>query len=155
MRAITILSAIILTSPAMAGIEDAVLHGVSVGPIRAWSGPDAIPGMASSELEERANAYLRSAGVPFDRNSPASLLIKATTFTGPSGMCFVYLDARLIEEARLERNGLRVEASSWKDAATVESKLAECGKVVGQAEDARLRDFVEHYKAMNPEAPTS
>ncbi len=155
MRVLTILCAVVLAAPAMAGIEDTILHGVSVGGVRAWSGPDAIPGLAKGELQERAEAYLRSAGIAFRNDSPAFLLIRATTLAGQSGMCFVYLDVRLTEEARLERNGFLVEAASWKDSTTVKSEIPGCGKIVAEAEDGRLRDFVRHYQAMNPPPPTS
>ena len=55
---------IILATPARGGIEHTILHGASVGAVRATSGPDTIPGMTSEALQAAAESRLRMAAVP-------------------------------------------------------------------------------------------
>jgi len=145
------LTAFILTmaTSATGGIEHTVLHGVSVARVRVWTGPGTVPGLTKERLESAAEASLREAGIRLTPGAPAELMISATVMVAGSA-CFATLDAKLVEEARLERNGLRVEATSWSRGGMVSVNVETCGEHVTDATKSAVADFVETYRAMNP-----
>jgi hypothetical protein len=153
MRAAATIFTLILATSASGGIEHTILHGVSVGSVRAWSGPDTVPGLTRETLQAVAESHLRASGIPIDAAAPTVLSISATVVVG-EGMCFVTLDATLVEEARLQRNGFLVQASSWRGRGLVAARDADCAKDVADAEEEALADFVEHFRAMNPTPAT-
>jgi len=134
---------------ASAGIEHTILNGVSVGRVRAWVGPETIEGLAAERLSGIAESRLAEAGIPVD-GGEAALTLAANAY-GDAGTCFVSVEGRLTEPARLERNGMSVGASSWHRGATVIAGKGECAEHTVRAVEKLLADFVESYRAMNPE----
>ena len=135
---------------ASGGIEHTMLHGVSIARVRAHASADGIPGLTDASLQAAAESRLSQAKVPMQSGGGADLFVGATAGVGPSGDCVVYLDGRLVEEAKLERNGLRVDAASWSSSAVVVGKRENCGSFANKAARKVVDDFVEHYRAMNP-----
>jgi hypothetical protein len=159
----------LLATTASGGIEHTILHGVSVAQLRTSVsvmhrrgtsvGPDTLPGLTKERLREIAESSLKRAGIRVDAAGAAELWIGAHATVGESGACFVDLDARLLEQARLERNGFLVNAASWSRGSSVLSEtlpasagvsLDRCGDLAVKAAEDVLADFVEHYRAMNP-----
>jgi hypothetical protein len=158
--------ALILATTATGGIEHTVLHGVAVGSIRVWTGPQAIPGLTKEGLQRVVESSLRAAGIAIDPAAPTVLGMSAAIMIAnsdprldgpppPDAWCFATLDARLVEDARLVRNGLRVEASSWSRGASVSSKVDKCADLVTEQAKSVVADFVETFRAMNPGAPAT
>lgn len=143
MRAGLTVLALILATPAPGGIEHTILHGVSVAEVRTWSGPATLPGLSRESLQAVAASRLHAAAIPLDPAAPAVLWISATVVRGDSRTCFVTLEAKLVEEARLERNGFLVNASSWRSAGFVTTGIGDCAEQVADAEERALADFVE------------
>jgi hypothetical protein len=131
-------------------MEHTILHGVSVAGVRVGVAPDPIPDLTDQRIQGLVESRLREAGIPMVPGAQAMLWVDATTVSRDASSCFVHLDARLIEEARLERNGLRVKASSWHRGGVVSGSSADCGKQVTDVIDTFVRDFVRSYQAMNP-----
>lgn len=156
MRVALIGGALLVATTAGGGIEHTILHGVSVGRVRAWvSGPDQVPGLTQEHLQGLASSTLDKAGIRPSANSEAELFIGATTVLSQSGACFVHLEARLVERATLVRNGHAVDASSWGRVGEAAADSAGgCASLASKVALDLLGDFVEHYTAMNP-APTT
>jgi hypothetical protein len=168
MRAEVVGVVALLATTASGGIENTILHGVSVAHVRTSvsvghgrspNGPNALPGLTKERLREIAESSLGQAGIRLDGAGTADLWIGANATVGESGTCFVRLDAKLMEQARLERNGLLVDAASWSGGTTVFAEtfpasarpsLERCGNLAAKATEDLLGDFVEHYRAMNP-----
>jgi hypothetical protein len=143
--------ALVLATPAPAGIEHTILHGVTVGRVKAWAGPHTLPGLSAETMRVAAESRLRAAGIRLDPAASSVLWIGATVMRGESGTCFVRVEAILSEEAILDRNGFRVTAESWRGPGVLTTtSVADCAGEVASAEDHSLADFVEHYQAMNP-----
>ena len=68
--------------------------------------------------------------------------------------CLATVDATLVEEARPERNGLRVEATSWSGGGLVSGTIETCLQGVAEATQSAVTDFVDMYRAMNPPSAT-
>jgi hypothetical protein len=68
-----------------------------------------------------------------------------------SGNCFVTIEGRLVESAKLDRNGFAVSATSWERGGSVITKTSDCAESTSKVVQMAIRDFVEHYRAMNPE----
>jgi len=154
---------VLLATSADAGLEHTILNGVSVGHVRSTVGPDPLPGVTKETLVALAEARLKDAGVRRSTTADPDLVIAVAVTTGQSGSCFVNVDARLVEDARLERNGLRVEAASWSGGSGVVVEAGSgldavagerCAKLTMDAADRLVREFVEHYRAMNPGVQT-
>ena len=156
--------ALTLATTATGGIEHTVLHGVSVGSVRVWTGPQAIPGLTKEHLQSVVESSLREAGIVLDPAAPAVLGVSATIVVAdsdprlkrlppPEAACFATLDARLVEDALLVRNGLRVEASSWSRGASVVGHVNTCADSVAKETRSVVADFVETFRAMNPTNP--
>lgn len=151
MRVGLIGAAILLAATAHGGIEHTMLHGVSVGRVRANVGPDAVPGLTEAQLQGMAESSLRESGVPLNPKAEPAFFIGATVVTRLPGACFVHLEARLIEAAKLDRNGQAVDASSWRGGSDVATNsLDQCATMASKAAKEVVADFVEHYRAMNP-----
>ena len=157
------IAAIILTlaTSSSGSLEHTVLYGVSVGSVRVSTGPQTIPGLTEERLQSVVDGCLREAGIEVDPAAPTVLWVGATVVVANSdprleltppqdAACFVTLDARLLEEARLVRNGLRVEASSWGRGAQVTMRVSMCADGVIAATRPLVADFVETFRAMNP-----
>jgi len=67
-----------------------------------------------------------------------------------SDSCFVTIEGRLVEPAKLNRNGFAVDAVSWQTGGLVVVKAADCAMPTQQQVRRAVADFVEHYRAMNP-----
>ena len=145
--------AVLVAATAIGGIEHTILHGVSVGRVRASVGPDPIPGLSAEDLKAIAESRLKEAAIPIDPSGQAVLQLVATVVNAESGMCFVTIEGSLVEPARLERNGVSVGASSWHRGGTVIAKAGECAASTAKAAEGALSDFVEVYRAMNPNTP--
>ena len=150
MRAGVVGIAALLAATASGGIEHTILHGVSVGRVKAWVSSEQVSGLTSAKVQAAAQSSLSQGGVLLKPGAGADLFIGATGIRGPSGDCVVYVDARLIEDAKLERNGLRVEASSWSRSAVVSGRSGDCAESTVKATRDVVDDFVEQYHAMNP-----
>jgi hypothetical protein len=109
---------------------------------------------------------LRAAGIAIDPAAPTVLGMSAAIMIANSdprldgpppadAWCFATLDARLVEDARLVRNGLRVEASSWSRGASVSSHVNKCADLVTEQAKSVVADFVETFRAMKPGAPAT
>jgi len=142
--------ALLIAVSASGGIEHTMLHGVAVARVRAHASADAIPGLTSATLQAAAESRLSQAKVQVRSGAGADLFVGATAVVGPSGDCVVYIDGRLVEEAKLERNGLRIDAASWSQSAVVVGSRENCGGFANKAAREVVDDFVEHYRAMNP-----
>jgi hypothetical protein len=151
MRAGMTILALVLATPAPAGIEHTILHGVWVGKVKAWVGPGTLPGLSRETMQAVAESRLRAAGIPLDPAASSTLWIGATVMLGESDTCFVRVEAMLSEEAILDRNGFRVTAESWRGPGMLTTtSVGDCAGEVASAEERALADFVEHYRAMNP-----
>jgi hypothetical protein len=150
MRAAVTAFILTIATSATGGIEHTVLNGVSVSAVRVWTGPDTVPGLNKEALQRVAEMQLKEAGIRLTPDAPAELWINATVMVNDSGACFASLDAKLMEEAQLERNGHRVRASSWQRGALVSDKVDGCAEGVIDGTKSALADFVETYHAMNP-----
>jgi hypothetical protein len=158
--------ALTLATTATGGIQHTVLHGVSVGAVRVWTGPQTIPGLNKETLQGIVESSLRKAGIALDPASPVVLGLNVTVMVAdsdprlnespsPDAACFATLDARLSEDALLVRNGLRVEASSWSRGASVAVHVDTCATRITEATQSAVADFVETFRAMNPGTPTT
>jgi hypothetical protein len=158
--------ALIVAATANGGIEHTVLHGASVGSVRVWIGPQAIPGLTRQGLQSVVESSIRQAGITVDPAGTAVLGVSANilvTGSDPSlkqfpptdAWCLATLEGRLVEDARLERNGLRVEASSWSRQASFIGHVDACAEGVTKQAQYVVADFVETFRAMNPAAPTT
>ena len=141
--------AILSAAAASGGIEHTILHGVSVGRVRAWVGPEAIPDFSTERLHAIAASRLSEAGIPVRDGGQAALTL-AVEVHNDSGTCFVTIEGKLIESAKLERNGMSVAAASWHDGASVIAAVPECAGHTTRAVESVLGDFIETYRAMNP-----
>jgi hypothetical protein len=150
-----------LATSATGGIEHTILHGVSVGSARVWTGPQALPGLTEESLRAVVESSLRDAGISIDSGAPTSLMVSATVVVAnldpdlgsspsPDAACFARIEGSLREDARLVRNGLRVEASSWHRGAQVSVPVESCAERVTEGVRLVLADFVETFRAMNP-----
>ena len=149
MRAGVVGVAMLLAASASGGIEHTILHGVSVHDVRTWVGPDAIPGITEAGLKAETERSLKQAGIVLDPKGSAELFLHATAILH-EGNCFVTIEGRLLEPAKLDRNGFIVEASSWQTGGTVIVKTPDCAGSTQKVVQSVVRDFVEHYQAMNP-----
>jgi hypothetical protein len=152
MRAGAVGFAVLLAATASGGIEHTILHGVSVGRVKAWVSPDQAPGLTASKLQAVAEASLSQGGVRVTPGTGSELFVGASATVFPSGDCVVYVDARLVEDATLERNGFHVQASSWSRSAVVADVREGCADSTATATRKVIDDFVEQFRAMNPEA---
>lgn len=161
MRPIALGIAVLLVTSANGGIQHTLLHGVSVAHVRAAVGPGALPGVTREALVALGEARLKEAGVRRSPTSDADLSISVVVTTGESGSCYVSVDGRLVEEARLERNGLRVKAESWSGGGRVvvgalptgpTGPADVCGKLTMDAVERVVKEFVDMYRATNPDA---
>jgi len=161
MRTAIAVIALALATTATGGIEHTILHGASVGSVRVWTGPQAIPGLTKEGLQSVVESSLREAGIVLDPAAPAVLGVSVSIVVAdsdprrnrlppPDATCFATLDARLVEDARLVRNGLRVEASSWSRGASVVVPVDSCADGVTKEAKSVVADFVETFRAMNP-----
>jgi len=141
---------VLVAASASAGIEHTILHGVSVCRVKAVVSAGQVPGLTDASLQTAAESSLKRAGVQVGSGNGADLFVGATVVIGPSGDCVVYIDARLIEDAKLDRNGLRVEAASWSGGSIIAGTRQNCGRLTTNAARKVVDDFVEHYRAMNP-----
>ncbi len=140
-----------LAGGAGAGIEHTILHGVKVGKVHVWAGPDELPGLSQEQLQNRVESQLREAGVQITPGAPATLFTSVRVH--PVQGCFAEVESALLEEAKLERNGFLVKAESWHGGATVLTRpLDECALRTHEAVERLVSDFVEMYGAMNPSA---
>ena len=145
------LALMILAVGAGAGIEHTILHGVEVGKVHVWVGPDEPPGLSREQLQTSAESQLREAGIQIKPGAPATLFISVRVHTRP--LCFAEITSLLLEDALLERNGLRVEAKSWQTGGTtMHCPLSECVDLIPPAVERAVSDFIEIYGAMNPSA---
>jgi hypothetical protein len=151
MRAAVVGVAVLLAASASGGIEHTILHGVAVRDVKTWVGPDAIPGLTGDGLKAEVKASLKKAGIALDPKGGAELFVSAMAFLPDSNNCFVTVQGRLIEPAKLDRNGFAVDAISWERGSTVLAKETDCAQPTMKATQGALADFVEHYRAMNPE----
>lgn len=149
MRAGVVGAAVLLAATASGGIEHTILHGVSVGHVKTWVSPDTVPGLTTEGLKAQAEEALRKAGIVLDSGSEADLFISANAVL-EADTCFVTVESRLLEPAKLDRNGFAVTASSWQSGGVVVMKGGECAKPTTDMVRSELADFVEHYRAMNP-----
>lgn len=163
MRGLAVGVVVLMAVSADAGIEHTILNGVVVAHVRSSVGPGALPGVTREALVALAEARLKDGGVRRNLTADPDLIISVAVTTGQTGSCFVTVDARLVEEARLERNGLRVKAESWSGGSRVvvgavpgatAGGLEQCAQLTMRAADGLVREFVEHYRAMNPGVQT-
>jgi hypothetical protein len=146
---VTVGVAVLLATTASGGLEHTLLHGVQIGRVMASATPDQMPGLTKSKLQATAEARLQLSGVRLNPLSSVDLLVGATVVLLPSGDCAVYVDARTLEDAKLDRNGLRIQASSWSRKAVVAGRKDDCAGSVLTATENLVDDFVEQYRAMN------
>lgn len=140
---------VLLAVGAGAGIEHTILHGVQVGKVHVWVGPDELPGVSQEQLLSSVEAQLREAGIQIKPDAPATLFVSVRVHTEPA--CFATIESSLVEEARLERNGFFVRAKSWQRGATVLTHTAdECAQAIPEGVDRTVSDFIEMFSAMNP-----
>jgi hypothetical protein len=66
---------------------------------------DEVPGLTIDKLRSAAEARLQGSGVRLDPQSDVSLFVGATAIVFPSGECAIYVDARTLEDAKLDRSG--------------------------------------------------
>ena len=149
MRAVTVGMVLLLATTASGGLEHTLLHGVEIGRVKAWVAPDQVPDLTTTKLQAAAEARLQASGVRLNPQSGVVLFVGATVILFPSGDCAVYVDARTLEDAKLDRNGLRVEASSWSGGAVLAGRKDDCGESAVAATQKVVDDFVEQYRAMN------
>jgi len=141
----------ILAVGAGAGIEHTILHGVGVGKVQVWVGPDALPGLSQEQLQTGAESQLQEAGIAITPGAPARLVVSVRVLTRPE--CFADVTSSLYEDALLERNGMRVQAQSWQTGGTtLQGPVNECVHLIPKAVERALGDFIEIYGAMNPRA---
>jgi hypothetical protein len=150
MRTGTVGLVFLIAASGSGGIEHTMLHGVTVARVRAHASAEGVPGLTDVSLKAAVESRLSQGGVQVKSNAGADLFVGATAVLGPSGDCVVYVDGRLVEEAKLERNGLRVDATSWSQSAIVVGNRDNCGGFANKAAQQVVDDFVEHYRAMNP-----
>jgi len=150
MRAGAVGLVVLIAAAASGGIEHTILHGVSVSRVKAVVTAEQVPGLTNTSLQVAVESSLSRGGVRVTSGGGADLFVGATAVIGPSGDCVVYVDARLIEDAKLDRNGLRVEAASWSGKALVSGRREDCGGSTTEVAQKVVDDFVEHYRAMNP-----
>lgn len=141
----------ILAVGAGAGIEHTILHGVEVGKVHVWVGPDELPGLSQERLQASAESQLREAGIQITPGAPAYLVITVGLYTGPA--CFADIKSSLFEDALLERNGMRVAARSWQTGGTaILRPQGDCADLIPRALERAVSDFIEMHGAMNPSA---
>ena len=111
-------------------------------------------------------AQLRKAGLEIRPGAPATLLVTVAVTTwprpgrasGPVGsdpdsFCFANIESSLVEDALLERNGLRVPAQSWRTGGSIAGYTTdECVQHIPEGVERTVGDFIEVYGAMNPRA---
>jgi hypothetical protein len=140
---------VVLAVGAGAGIEHTILHGVQVGKVRVWVGPDEVPGVSQEQLRASAESQLREAGIEMTPGAPASLLVSVRVFTRDG--CFAEVTSSLYEDALLERNGMRIQAKSWQTGGTtMQCPVSECAHLIPDAVEGAVSDFIEVHSAMNP-----
>lgn len=149
MRAIEVGIVFLLATATSGELAHTLLHGVTVGRVKAWVSPEDVPGLTMAKLQAAAEARLQAGGVRLNPRSGVDLFVEATVVLFPSGDCAVYVDARTLEDAKLDRNGLRVEASSWSGKAVLAGRRENCGDAAVTATQKVVDDFVEQYRAMN------
>ena len=138
-----------LAVAAGAGIEHTMLHGAQVGEVRVWIGPSKVPALTEESLEALVEARLEEAGIELSPASPAVLYVVVTAVADST--FFATLESSLVEEARLERNGLRVQAESWHGGAIVSAASErEWAQAINEATSRMVGDFVAMHEAMNP-----
>jgi hypothetical protein len=137
---------------ATAGIGDTPLNGVQIGGVHVLAGPHLPPGLTREQLEERVLSRLEQAGVPIVAGAPAALEIEAQTLLDEAHQaCFTVVKGRLVEGARLERNGRGVSASSWSGGGSLGTwPPSDCAQGLTRAVEDAAGQFVEMYQAMNP-----
>lgn len=153
MRRALVVSMLLFCGSAHGGIEHTILHGVSLGRIHAWVGPDEVPGITTEALRGRAESALAKARIPIDGSGAATLVINAEVVRGEGAACFVRVEGKLAEPATLDRNGFAVSGASWGSGGTVIGPVDTCAGSTQRIVDSVLADFVEHYVAMNPATP--
>jgi hypothetical protein len=142
---------LVLAVGAGAGIEHTILHGAKVGKVHVWVGPDTVPDLSQEQLQTSAESQLREAGIAIAPGAPATLLVSVRVFTRPD--CFADVTSSLVEDALLERNGMRVQARSWETGGTImQCPVSECVHNIPEAVERAVSDFIEIYSAMNPSA---
>jgi hypothetical protein len=149
MRGMAVAVAFLLAASVNGGLEHTLLHGLQLGHVKAWVTSDEVPGLTTDKLQAAAEARLEGSGVRQNPQSDVDLFVGATVVVLPSGECAVYVEARTLEGAKLDRNGLRVEASSWNGKAVVAGRRENCGSSALTATRHVVDDFVEQYRAMN------
>ena len=101
------------------------------------------------EVQAFAEKRLAEAGIRTEPEAPATLFIQAIVVAGAQE-CFATLEASVVEDARLERNGFLRPVVSWKSSGSIISDTsAECPRVIGDSLGRALDSFVETYQAMN------
>lgn len=149
-----------------AGIEHTILHGVEVGKVHVWVGPDELPGASQEQLQTSTQSQLREAGIEIRPGAPATLFVNVVVQTwphpdlasgpvssDPRAFCFANIESSLVEDALLERNGLRVGAQSWRTGASIAGySTDECVQHIPEGVERTVSDFIEMYSAMNPTA---
>ena len=140
-----------LAIPAIAGIEHTILHGVSVAGVRVGVNHDQLPDLTEGQIQSLVESRLGAAGITIVPSAPATLWVIATVVRGESPAWVVQLDLRLMEGARLERNGHRLPAASWhRGALVIAASAAECTQAVTEGLERTADDFIEMHRAMNP-----
>ena len=149
----------ILAVGAGAGIEHTILYGVEVGSVHvvtnrvhAAANPDELPGLSREQLQTSVESQLREAGIEIRPGAPATLFVVVRLVTDPP--CYATVESSLVEDALLERNGLRVRAESWGGGGAIISghSTDECVQHIPEGVDRTVSDFIETYGAMNPSA---
>ena len=113
-------------------------------------GPDAIPGLTKDVVKAEVDAGLKRAGIILSPGGGADLVVTATAFVAEADRCFVTVKGRLVEPAKLDRNGFAVDAVSWESGGTTIMKADGCAKATTELVRSAIADFAEHYRAMNP-----
>jgi hypothetical protein len=153
MRSLITAVVCVLAVPASAGIEHTILHGVSVGRVRVGVNHDQLPDLTEERIHSLVESRLTAASITIVPDAPATLWVIATVVRGESPAWVVQLDVRLMEEARLERNGHRLPATSWhRGAMVIAASSAECTQAVTEGLQRVADDFIEMHKAMNPKS---
>ena len=152
MRAVISALLVLVAVGSDAGIEDTILHGVSVAGVRFHVLPDEVPGLTEADGTAMMKARLGAAGIPVTGGDGAILRVIASVFADHSPTCNVNLEGQLVEEANLLRNGLRVSAESWRGGGTsITTSHDLCAQEVRKAIDRAMDEFVDIYQAMNPQ----
>lgn len=149
---------VVLAVGAGAGIEHTILHGVEVGRVHveasrvhAGANPDELRGLSPEQLQTSVESQLREAGIEIKSGAPATLFVFVRLVTDPP--CYATIESSLVEDALLERNGLRVRARSWGGSASISGhRLDECLQHIPEGVEKTVSGFIEMHGAMNPRA---